>query len=103
MLIPQPLDTLPRPFDARPLAPQLCAPSSLLEARLIVPFDEPGAHKQDIAGAELGALGGGDGFKVGGGDGVAGDRGVVDVVGLGVGEVVEKDGAADDAAVLRPF
>lgn len=36
-------------------------------------------------------------------DRVAGGGVVGDVVGLGVGEVVEENGAADDATVLSPF
>jgi len=36
-------------------------------------------------------------------DGVARGGIVGDVVGLGVGEVVEEDGAPDDATVLGPF
>lgn len=48
-------------------------------------------------------MGCGDGFEVGVRDGVAGGGIVGDVVGLGVREVVEEDGAADDATVLGPF
>ncbi len=37
------------------------------------------------------------------GDSMAGDGGVGYVVHLGVGEIVEEDGAADDAAVSGPL
>ena len=68
-----------------------------------MPFHEARTHEQNVAGAECGALCGGNGFEVGGVDGVAGYRGVCDVVGLSIREVVEENAAADDATVLGPF
>ena len=68
-----------------------------------MPFHKPRAHEEDIARPKLGSLFCGDGFEVMLRNGVALNGGVVYVTGLGVGEVVEEDGAADDAAILRPF
>jgi hypothetical protein len=68
----------------------------------VVPAHVAGADKEDVAGPGLGGLAGGDGVERGGGDlvrfkGVDGD-----VVGLGPGDVVEEDAAADDAASFDP-
>ena len=85
------------------MAPLLRATFPLLGTSLVMPLHEPRAHEQYVSRAKLGPLLCSHSFEVVVGNGVTSDWGVLDVTGLGVGEIIEEDGTANNAAVLGPF
>lgn len=103
MVVPQPLQGLLAAFDADPgvgVGDELVV---LLLVVLVVPLGPARADEQNVTGAEGDAGVLGHFVELGDGDGMAGHGAVLDALAGGVGDVVEEDAAADDAAALGPF
>ena len=102
MVIPQPAHRLLAGLDPAMLMSVLDLCQPLLLARLVVPLDPARAHDEHVAGPQRQLLVGDDGVEVCDGDFVARHRVVLDAFAVGVGDVVEQNAAADDAAAVGP-